>query len=78
MASKTTLKATLLPANTQIKDLKTGQVVRVTKGTVPISTANNKKVVKMKMTRSSANTPTNSKQSDNLPVKQLPNKREND
>jgi len=73
-APKTAKKAMLLPANTQIKDLKTGQVVRVTKGTVPISTTNRqKKVVKMKMTRSGANTPTNSKKSNNIPVKQLPN-----
>jgi len=61
MASKTASKATLLPANTQIKDGKTGQVLRVTKGIIQKPTTNRKKVVKMKMTRTV--TPTNSKQS---------------
>jgi len=58
-APKTAKKAMLLPANTQIKDLKTGQVIRVTKGTAPSTKPINRK--KMTMTRGDANTPANSK-----------------
>lgn len=68
-SARTAKKATLLPNNTQIKDLKTGQVIGVAKGTVPTPVVNGK----MKMTRSGANTPANSKKSSgNLPLKQLP------
>jgi len=68
-APKTAKKAILLPNNTQIKDGKTGQVIRVTKGTVPTPTPN----AIMTITRSGVNTPGNSnKSSGNAPVKQLP------
>jgi len=73
-APKVAKKAMLMPANVEIKNLKTDKVIRVTKGTVQKPTSNEKKIVKIKMTREGANTPTNSKQSpNNLPVKQLPN-----
>jgi len=72
-APKVTKKATLLPANTQIKDLKTGEVLRVTKGTVQTSKGEAKKIIKVKMTEENANRPTNSKKpSNNLSLKQLP------
>jgi len=70
-APKAAKKATLMPANIEVKNLKTGQVIGVTKGTSKTPTTSN--VKKMKMTRSGANTPTNSKQSSGkIPVKQLP------
>jgi len=70
MTSKVASKAMLLPANTQIKDGRTGQVLRVTKGTVPISTTNRK--VKVKMTKSGTNTPANSKKPSGNLLKQRP------
>jgi len=62
-APKTAKKAMLLKNNTQIKDLKTGQVIRVTKGTAPSTKAISRK--KMTMTRGDANAPANSKKSNN-------------
>jgi len=69
-APKASSKAMLLPNNTAVKDLKTGKVVRITKGTVPVSKT--KKKVKMTMTRNGV-VPSNSKQSSgNIPVKKQP------
>lgn len=62
-------KAMLLTNNTQIKDGKTGKVIRVTKGTVPTPIPN----AKMTITRSGVSTPNNSnKSSGNAPAKQSP------
>jgi len=66
---KTASKAILLPSNTEVKDLKTEQVVRVTQGTVSLATPTK---VKMKIRKNGVTTSTPSKQSSNIPVKKLP------